>query len=296
MTSDQDVAIEHGMKLAMELPDIMPQQADARLKAIYEDIQQAFRVPVINQVFRTLANYPDYLEQAWNRARPIAHSFLLERAGDDLRAQALVKDAPVSAVLDLSEVADAEKLQAFSDTIHYVLPKLLLVITLFYESSFGEGGDSTATPEEALQPIPAGMAEGTTKVEMVDPKQAGPQLHQLFEDIKARHGHSLVSSYYRGLGQWPDFLQSAWERVGPYVGTAEYTASRLELIDAAQSRVRGWPIKSAHPSPSHHNDVRDILLAFQCKFIPEMLLDAALINTFTGGREAALKSRFSLTS
>lgn len=290
MAAHRDTAIKHGMNLVRDLPDIMPQQADDRLKGLYEDIQQVLRVPVVNQIFRTLANYPDYLEQAWTNSRPVLCSDSFEQAADEIRTRALLDDAPVSAVLGLPDADNAQQLQGFNDTIHYVLPKLLLVCSLFYEASFGDQARGSTAYVEALGTTPKGVAEGATKVEMVNPAEADEEVRQLFEDIKARHGHSVVSSYYRGLAQWPDFLQRAWELTAPYVGSPNYNARRLELIETARVTVRKWPVVPIEPPKAHIDDIRDILTTFQHKFVPEMLLDTALIKAILGGRDAGIKS------
>ncbi|WP_148862169.1 halocarboxylic acid dehydrogenase DehI family protein [Marinobacter fonticola] len=296
MAGDQESLVQQGMKLAVDLPDIMPEQADARLKEIYEDIQQTLRVPIVNKIFRALANYPDYLEEAWGQVRPIARTIHFEEASGDIRAQALLKGAPVSAVMDLTGLDNPDKLQAFNDTIHYVLPKLLLIVTFFHKAAFEDQIADVATSPELLQSLPSGIAQGAAKVQMVDPEKADVQVRQLFEDIKSCHGHSLVSSYYRGLGQWPDFLQHAWEQIRPYVGSEEYIASRLKLIGKAHTVVDSWPTASVKLSPIHQEEIRAILTAFQLKFIPDMLLDAALIQALLGGREAALMSPLSVTT
>jgi hypothetical protein len=98
---------------------------------------------------------------------------------------------------------DLDRIRAFKDTIHYVLPKLLLTVTLLHEMDFGpsRSGVVAGAPADDGSTIPAGPAEGATKVEMVDPDTAEPRVRTLFQAVRERHGHPLVSSYYRGLGK-----------------------------------------------------------------------------------------------
>lgn len=284
--------IERGMKLAADLPDIMPQQADDRLKPIYEDIQRSLRVPIVNKIFRTLANYPDYLEQVWSELRPVISSLELEQRADELRGRALMNNAPATPVLSLSNINDADRLAAFNDTIHYVLPKLLLIVTAFHEASFGDvDGSSRKALGDTV--VPLGTANGTAKVELVDPANAEGQVKQLFEDIKKRQGHLLVSSYFRGLAHWPEFLASAWGELQEYVGSNDYAARRSDLIETAQSYVRDWSVPAVPIPSDKQEEVRAILAAFQLKFIPEMLLDSVLIKSLIDGKEQAMRSRFS---
>ena len=62
---NQKEKIQQGMQLTANQPDIMPDQADGQISLIYEDIQWTLRVPIVNLIFRTLANYPHYLEHMW---------------------------------------------------------------------------------------------------------------------------------------------------------------------------------------------------------------------------------------
>jgi hypothetical protein len=145
-----------------------------------------------------------------------------------------------------------------------------------------------------LSPASGGIAEGTGKVEMVDPEKADQRIKHLFEEIKQRHGHPLVSSYYRGLANWPDMLELLWNKIAPYVGSTEYEARKQSLIHSANMHLRDWPPIRVKKDPAHSADIDGILSAFQQKFIPEMLLDAVLIKSALDGRQAAGTSRFSI--
>lgn len=294
MHQQNQSAIELGMQLASTLPDIMPQQADDRIKPIYQDIQQRMRVPVVNLIFRTLANYPEYLEPAWGQVRTLAGTRDFERAADALRAEALLEPPPQASDLGAALPHDAGKLRQFNDTIHYVLPKLLLVATALARTPLehavepaasGLGMDTSALPES--------IADGSGKVEMVDPQQANAQVKRLFDAIRQRHGHPLVSSYYRGMANWPDFLEAAWRVVSPRVDTPDYAARRQLLIDRAAAQAEGWAPVSVTVAPAAQVEVSAILAAFRMRFIPEMLLDVALVKSLLDGADAARRSRFS---
>lgn len=291
MQSERRSAVERGMQLAAQLPDIMPQQADEQLKPIYEDIQQSLRVPIVNLIFRTLANYPAYLQQAWPQVSALARLQAFEEAADALRAHALLQPSPPALTLDLGRLENLAQLRAFNDTIHYVLPKLLLVATALHEAS--ESAETSAGTAEGAR-LPSGIAEGAAKVEMVAPDKASERVKRLFESIKQRHGHPLVSSYFRGLGNWPDFLDEAWQRIEPYVGSADYEARKRALIDEAAGYVRRWPPVAVDTPADQRQEIAAIVAAFRLKFIPEMLLDVALIKALLDGPEAARGSPFSV--
>lgn len=292
MQQDNYADVQRGMSLAASLPDIMPDQVSDRLMPVYQDIQDSLRVPIVNKIFRTLANYPEYLEAAWAEIRPVIRSYDFERCADALRQQALLDEVPQAPILSLFEVNDADTLAAFNDTIHYVLPKLLLAVTALHQASFGTH-ESAWSVKPVNEEFDAGAATGSAKVRLVNPDDAEERVKALFEEVKARHGHPLVSSYYRGMANWPDFLERAWHQLQHYVGTGAYAARRSHLTNLSQTFVSEWNFSKVTVPEDQQENIRCILRAFGLKFIPEMLLDAVLVKCFLNGPQAAVESKFS---
>jgi hypothetical protein len=297
---NQHKEIEEGMQLAANKPDIMPDRANEQIRPIYEDIQRTLRVPLVNLIFRTLANYPDYFEHMWKGLSPAFRTKAFEREAGAIRGKALLEEVPHSSEVNWESLGEMDQLRAFNDTISYVLPKLLLVTTLFYETSFGKMREEDVEHISAndFSEIPLGIAEGTAKVQMVNPEKASERVRNLFTSIKEAHGHPLVSSYYRGVANWPDFLEEAWSRIKPLVGSSAYEERKQELIEQAIAGIRNLPVpKIEKPGMKEEQsaEIKLILSAFQHKFIPEMLLDLALIKAMLDGTEAAASSRFSAT-
>jgi hypothetical protein len=284
MTDDQ---VARGMALAAQRPEVMPDQADARIRPVYEDIQRTLRVPFVNLIFRTLANDPDYLVPAWEQIAPVLRTRALERAADELRAAALLEPVPDSSGVMWEDTGPLEKIRAFNDTIHYVLPKLLLITTAWDEREFGGGeGDRSE--------IPLGVAEGTDKAPMVDSENASERVRRLLEREKTTHGHPLVSSYYRILGNWPDFLEAAWNRIEPVVGSAGYRERIDLLVQLASRAVRRLPLAGEIQSAERTEEISDLLRAFRREFIPSMMIDVALIKAMVDGEAATRRSRLSV--
>jgi len=48
-----------------------PHHADGRTRAIYDDIKEALRLPIINTDYRALARWPTYFALAWGDLRPV---------------------------------------------------------------------------------------------------------------------------------------------------------------------------------------------------------------------------------
>lgn len=290
MLLEREQDIRRGMRVTAELPDIMPDQADARTKPIYEDIQHSLRVPFVNLIFRTLANFPDYLAPAWHHVRPVVRMRPFEEAADGLRAEALLGSAPTGPEPNWVRIENLDRLRAFNDTIHYVLPKLLLITTMLDEASAASADQDGSGGQ--IAEIPLGIADGAIKVQMLDPGSG--RVGDLFHRIMVRHGHPLVPSYYRGLGNWPEFLAIAWDRIEPLVGSEIYEQQKSRLVEHARAATLRLPmVQDTCAVPTQNDQISAILAAFRFKFIPEMMIDAAWITAMIDGPPAANSSRFS---
>ncbi|MGB3683725.1 MAG: halocarboxylic acid dehydrogenase DehI family protein [Rubrobacteraceae bacterium] len=293
--TDRDKDIERGLRLMSGLGEVMPEEAGENTNAVYEDIQTRLRVPFVNFLFRTLANYPDYLSFAWGRLSPQLLSADFERAAGDLRSRALIEPAPERLKFDPVAGDDLEKVRAFTDTIHYVLPKLLLVATAFDEGLGGASCAGTAAPN-AVEP---GVAKGTLALPMVSSEEAGEELSALFGRIRERHGHPDVASYYRGLGNWPALLQDLWGRLESLVGSDAYAGRKQELLGRSRDAVCAMPLPERSEvlglglGEGDVEDLRGILAVFRFRVVPDTFLEVQVIKALLDGREAALSSRFS---
>lgn len=287
--------VERGLDLMSRLGEVMPDEAGEDVAAVYEDIRKRLRVPLVNFLFRTLANYPAYLELAWGRIAPYLLTAAFERAANDLLGRALIEPIPERPNLDWMEPEDMEKVRAFTDTIHYVLPKLLLVVSAFDEGLGGASGSAYAAGD-AIEP---GVAAGTLALPMVSSEAANPELAELFQRIRDLHGHPDVASYYRGLGNWPTLLQKLWSRLEPVVGSEPYKAGEQELLDRSREVVHGMPLPNREEvmtlglDEENIEELRSILAVFRFRVIPDTLIEVPVIRAMLDGRAAALSSRFS---
>ena len=294
--------VERGLRLIPQLGQVMPDEAGEEVRAIYEETRTHLRVPVVNFLFRSLANYPPYLSFAWDKIEPHLLTPRFEEAADALRAQALVQALvePISGPTDWASLGDLTQIRAFTDTIYYVLPKLLLVSSAFDEGLGGETGAADG-PQEAAGIQPS-VAEGTMSVPLVGPDEATEETKEVFEEIRERHGRPDVASYYRGIAQWPEFLKATWERVSPQVNTSPYEERKRELLEAARSSILALPLPSRSEviergiGEEQIEELRAILAVFRFRLNPDMLLDVSLIKALLDGPEAARHSRFSFAA
>ncbi len=290
--------VERGLRLIPQLGEVMPDEAGEEVRAVYEETRTHLRVPVVNFLFRSLANYPPYLSFAWDKIEPHLLTPRFEEAADALRARALVE--PILEPTDWTSLSELSQIRTFTDTIHYVLPKLLLVSSAFDEGLGGETGAADGSQEEAV--IQPGVAEGTTSVPLVGSDEASEETEEVFEEIRERHGHPDVASYYRGIARWPEFLKAAWERVSPLVNTTPYEERKHELLEAARSSILELPLPSRSEvlergiGEEQIEELRAILSVFRFRLNSDMLVDVSLIKALLDGPEAARSSRFSFAA
>ncbi|MDQ3943463.1 MAG: halocarboxylic acid dehydrogenase DehI family protein [Actinomycetota bacterium] len=295
---DRAEDVERGLRLIPRLGEVMPEEAGEEVRAVYEAVRTRLRVPFVNFIFRMLANYPPYLSFAWNKIEPHLLTLHFEEAADALRARALVEPVPDAAGVDWAALGDLGQIRGFTDTIHYVLPKLLLVASALDEGLGGEPGAANGS-EAGILP---GVAEGTISLSMVATHEVTGRIKEIFEEIRERHGHPDVASYYRGIAHWPKFLEAAWERVSSLVGTAPYQERKHDLLAASRSAVLELPLPSRSEAlqrgltEEQVEELRAILAVFRFRIISDMFLDVPLIKALLDGPGAARYSRFSFAA
>lgn len=83
----------------------------------------------------------------------------------------------------------------------------------------------------------------------------------------------------------------------PRVGSDAYEQRKRALIKRAQTDIYTLTVgagSGAVPDLGRQHEVRALLAAFRLKFIPDMMLDVALITALIDGPEAATTSKFSV--
>ncbi len=294
MAFERTEDMECGLRLIPTLTEVMPEQADQGVREVYESVQMRLRVPFVNFIFRVLANYPDYLRTAWGRIEPHLITTRFEQAADELRTRALLEPIPDPPEADWQALGDLGTIRTFTDTIHYVLPTLLLVVSAFDEGLTGQPGNRVgAVPDTAIAP---GVAEGTVGLSMVTEEETDPELNQLFREICEHHGHPGVASYYRAIGRWPQFLKAIWEVVRPLVNSPAYRQRKSELLEEARNvalRLSLPDRKELGLDSQRLEELRAILAMFRFRVIPDTFLEVAVIKAMLDGPEAARMSRFS---
>ena len=303
--------LERGMDLLARLPEVMPDEADPYVRLIYEDIRNTLRVPFVNTIFRVLATYPTYLSFVWSQLGPYLRKRSMERAADELRTGSalgpLLEEVGAPVPPGWATLGDLERIRPFTDAMHYVAPKLLLVATAFDDELLDhDASDADDRADEdtgvPLGWIPIGPAEGMISLPLLAPREATVRVQTLFEAITRRHGHPLVATYYRALATWPPFLKVVWDYLEPLVSSAAYARHKEDVINRALHVVRRLSLPRTGTatafgvSEAELADIRAILAVFRLRLIPDLLLDVTLVKALLDGGEAARSSRFSVAA
>jgi halocarboxylic acid dehydrogenase DehI len=290
---------DRGAIVLDRFPEVTDAQAGVRTRAVYTDIQRSLRVPFVNGIFRALANDLEFLEAAWAEVAPFVRTERFERDADRLRRLAQLRPLPAAedVAVDLDQVRGAERIRAYTDTVHYALPKVLLAAELLDLTLVRSPKQRRrrAIPDAEL---PLGPAAGATDVRHAAPKKLRGARRVLLEDIRATHDHPFVAGFYRGVAQWPLVLEAFWSVVKPTVGTGRYVDRRRDLVEnayrmAGHHAVEGIDRDQVALDEDGAQELRDLIGVYRLRIVPDLLIDATLIKSILDGGVAALESRFS---
>ncbi|HWK10787.1 MAG TPA: halocarboxylic acid dehydrogenase DehI family protein [Vicinamibacterales bacterium] len=135
----------------MEMVDEHPN--DARIRRLFDDIKQTMQLRSVNSDYRTLAMWPDYLERAWSKLKPIVASETYTQASATISSIAKAHAWELLDHIDLDRAALArsgEDVDAVIETtarFERLLPPLILNIAVI-------GLDWWSTDDLARSPFP----------------------------------------------------------------------------------------------------------------------------------------------
>jgi hypothetical protein len=279
--------------------EISEEDAQGQVKAVYKDIKQTLRVPLVNLVFRVLANHPDYLQLAWRQLKPNIQTVFFEQQADAIRARAVDGVASMSVRTAEQDPAIGEVLNVF----HYVNPKLLLAVAALRTASNGELPRLEEIPAEARRQIVPGIPGGVPSVPMVDPDAASPEVRAIFEDILTTLNLNSVNSDYRALAHYPDYFTRAWDALKPMATSPDYQRLHVDLRRIAEEAVLRLPFRvEASPnvmrlcgiSEREIDAIRGTLDRFY-RLLPGLTANVAFLAAGVHGAEAARSSPFPVT-
>ena len=112
-------------------------------------------------------------------------------------ALSAVEEWPGSDALEWPAGPDGGRLRQFTETIRYVLPQLVSVITALHTDRLAPRTSTLFSGRRSKAPL-----EGSIGLPMRAAQGAPPSVIALYEDIKARHGHPGVA-----IPRFSDFVE-----------------------------------------------------------------------------------------
>ncbi|HEY7294855.1 MAG TPA: hypothetical protein VH916_07420 [Dehalococcoidia bacterium] len=284
-------------------PEVREEDAPTSVRALYQEMREVLRVPFVDQLWRVLANEPDYLAAAWRWLAPWLGGMEAERLADGLRHAAVIELAiglPAHKAfrgdMTRNEIGadDRERISNFTMAAHYVLPKLLLAATALTNRAGGSAAQSDRSIQRE-EPLPRGVAEGMPRVEPIDPDEAFGEIPGLFAAIRAAHGYQPIADYYRTIARAGDFLRIAWNPLRPIVGDPEYTKQCRSVLDAAGAAAISL-VHGVGRAPEAPAALRTALDFYATRLLPETLVEVTIIKGLTDGPDGAAENRYSLAT
>lgn len=193
-------------------------------RGLYEDIQQTFRAPVVNWIWRTLtANEPRFARYLWGQVMPTFETAALGEFTVEFRDRVLSAveadgDLPAYRRADV-DVAPAEyaELRGQLATFDVVIPRLAVLFEVVDRSLGGErvGGDPVGRAATAPLPEPLDRDRGRPPT-LAAFDAAPPAAADAVEAVYGYHGFDDgLPSIYRCLLQWPGAFATAWGDLEP---------------------------------------------------------------------------------
>lgn len=129
-------------------------EEEKRIKAIFEDIASTLSLATINSDYRTLALWPEYLDQAWRALKPITQTVEYNSAADRIRelAREFAQRLPAPAGLTSATVKDTgenvDQILKTTSNFERILPPLILNIAILT-------GECETDDSRLVSPFPA---------------------------------------------------------------------------------------------------------------------------------------------
>ncbi len=270
------------------LPEIREADAPPAIAMIYAEIRRAFRIPLVNLIYRHLATIPGALPWAWGILQNPVTSGSLDEARQRITAlQPTLETSTLTAAPGSAEIDGPATTEIATLLDVYDRSNLLNLIGLTAVRKVIEGGLAGELGE-----LPFGRSD-TAEVPHEDSVLAIPPLPKLAElphgsaglvrALAACHGghaSGVVPSLYLHLAHWPVILAAARDRLPPLFADGSLARDRdaicrLTEIEAAALLPQ---MRGAAPPAQAVPAMRRALDTFTRGVIPEMIVIGAALR------------------
>ena len=284
-----------------------PRTAPPELQELYRSVTAHTRVPYLGRFWRVAVGAAASPGDAWARLAPVLGTRAFEDEARALRRAALIEPAVEMSshqafkgdmVRAEIEHEMRERIGNYNHAAHYSLGKALLAAACVLRLTTGAGGPNGAAPAGEPE-IPVGLAAGAVPVPPVAPAAIRGRTAELLDAIPAGHGHPVVDDYFLAIANAPDYLGAVWNAIKPVVRDEYYDVRGRELVQAAAAAAERLPLPADGGATllagaGGADARRAVLEFFATRFLPDLVIDLALIKGLHDGPEAALENRYDL--
>lgn len=259
------------------LPEVPEAGADSAVRALYSDIREVTRLPMVNLIYRHLATRTEVLAWAWDAIRPhflsgaigaAAHTLrgrvavIVDAIGPLSRSSAMPERSPAAGVLEvvraynmgnslnliaISALLDAGHVAGTTAPLPSPLPRMAEIRT-----------EAAAAP---LPPLPApGSFDAATMARI-------QRLNRFADESQP----AVVASLYRHLAQWPDSLADAEALLGPLQLRDLLLPARRAAVAAVAELLARQPLPMPPPIAAFEQRFAPTVRHFTTITIPKML-------------------------
>ena len=254
------------------LPAVSESGATGEIAELYADIRQTLNVTAINYVWRHIATIDGGLRWAWEAAKPMFVSGLVETECEHLMADLVFPELPVFPDTTLSLVGvnknDRAVIAAILDTYNRGnLLNMMSLSALLAEPMTPPAGERArvALPSTklALPPFP----------EVADLADEVSEQVLLLNGLGAKPGpNRIVASIYKHVALWPGYTSLTWAQ---FIGMHN-DGSLLKLIEETQQKAcqhSSYIARELGPRPAGtiSDNVREAVAEFTDTAIARMI-------------------------
>jgi len=223
---------------------------DDGVREAFREIKNSLRVPVVSLLFQAYAATPKFLEIAWRRLRP---SVLTAQFGQQALEIGTIAERTVSsftvrdhaALLRARAIGPPEmrRMREIVDLFRLANPKVLIIAAAVELALRGEAINGTGTAGPAHDHhYGHGVKEfRATPLLLAEERDWPPRVRAVHEEMKATFGSAFVSSEYRAIAAYPDWLEVWWKDCKSWVADPRYAAAAEEIRAAAFEEARALP-------------------------------------------------------
>lgn len=216
--------------MAGPIAEIAEADADARTRAIYDDIKRVSGTPLVNLIYRHLATMPGVLEWAWgNISRNGGYARLADAASRLPRHRlciALPRQAWSLAGLSKADIAAMSRLVDNYNKTNAI--NLIAVTCLGQALASGCGSESAAVARR--------QASGHAPQAATAPRDDVQAVRRFLNELVSGQPY-IEPTMFRNFEQWPASLAMASAILAPLAATGALEAARAASIDSARRIV-----------------------------------------------------------